>query len=30
MVVKNPTPDNLIKLDDPTGEQNKYYNEETQ
>jgi hypothetical protein len=29
-VVKNPTPDNLLKLDDPLGEQNKYYNEDNQ
>lgn len=30
VVVRNPTPDNLVKLDDPSGEQNKYFNEETE
>lgn len=30
IVVKNPTPDGLVRLDDPSGEQNKYYNEDTQ
>jgi hypothetical protein len=27
LVVRNPVPDNLVKLDDPTGEQNKYFNQ---
>jgi len=30
VVVRNPTPDNLVRLDDPSGEQNKYFNEQTE